>query len=110
MLEKLASFDSLSKKLFLPPRATPGGLQPRQGCSSRAVQVETGRLASGSVCITHDERFIIEQIVHIFTATNQSASLRPLMELPPSTLQTLDVHQAHASRRQEGERERGKIR
>lgn len=57
------------------------------------------------VCL-HNSRWPLHywaDCLHIY-ATNQSASLRPLMELPPSTLQTLDVHQAHASRRQERER------
>lgn len=57
------------------------------------------------VCL-HNSRWALHywaDCPHIY-ATNQSASLRPLMELPPSTLQTLDVHQTHASRRQERER------
>lgn len=61
------------------------------------------------VCL-HNSRWALHywaDCPHIY-ATNQSASRRPLMELPPSTLQTLDVHQAHASRRQEREGERAR--
>lgn len=94
--------------LFLSSSPTPGGLQPRQGCSlSSSGQKNT--TTHQWVCL-HISLWALHyrtDCPHIY-ATNQSASLRPLMGLPPSTLQTLDVNQTHASRCQEIERAREK--